>query len=93
MYFTGTMNIVKAVNAVTGKLIWEYDPKVAEHVGKRNRVGWVHNRGISFYEWKVFAATWDGRLIGIDAKTGKELWSTMTLDPEKALYNRCAQSF
>jgi len=38
LYFCGTMNIVRAVDAVTGKLIWEYDPEVGKHVGK-NKTG------------------------------------------------------
>ena len=30
LYFTGTMNLIRAVDAVTGELLWEYEPKVAE---------------------------------------------------------------
>ena len=86
LYFCGTMNIVRAVDATTGKLIWEYDPEVAKHIAGKRQVGWVHNRGISFYQGKIFAATWDGRLIAIDAKTGKEIWSEVTFDPSKPLY-------
>lgn len=86
LYFTGTMNIVRAINAVSGELIWEYDPEVAKTIGDTRQVGWAHNRGLSFYKGKVFAATWDGRLIAIDAKTGKEIWTAVTFDPERALY-------
>lgn len=86
LYFCGTMNIVRAVDATSGKLIWEYDPEVAKHIAGKRQVGWVHNRGISFYKGKIYAATWDGRLIAIDAKTGKEIWSAVTFDPQKPLY-------
>jgi quinohemoprotein ethanol dehydrogenase len=86
LYFCGTMNIVRAVDATSGKLIWEYDPRVGDHIINKRKVGWVHNRGISFYKGKIFAATYDGRLIGIDAKTGKELWSATTFEPDQALY-------
>ncbi len=86
MYFTGTMNIIRAVDATNGDLIWEYDPKVGEEVRGKRKIGWVHNRGISFYEGKVFTATWDGRLIAIDAKTGSEIWSVRTYDMERSLY-------
>lgn len=86
LYFCGTMNIVRAVDATSGKLIWEYDPQVAKHIAGKRQVGWVHNRGISFYKGKIFAATWDGRLIAIDAKTGKEIWNAVTFDPGKPLY-------
>lgn len=85
MYFTGTMNIIRAVDATSGKLIWEFDPKVREAIKGKRQVGWAHSRGISFYEGKIFTATWDGRLIGIDAKTGKEIWTAVTFDPNRAL--------
>ncbi len=86
LYFTGTMNIVRAVDAVTGELLWEYDPDVAGAIGSRRQVGWVHNRGLSFYKGKIFAATWDGRLIALSSTTGELLWSTQTFDTSKPLY-------
>ena len=86
LYFIGSMNVVRAVDATSGRLIWTYDPKVTEQAGDRMRVGWDHNRGIALWRDKIILATWDGRLIGLDAATGREQWSTMTLDPSKALY-------
>lgn len=86
LYFVGTMNIVRAVNATSGELLWEFDPKVAEYVGSRRKVGWIHNRGISFYKGKVFTATWDGRLIALDAETGVEIWTAVTFGLDEALY-------
>ena len=86
LYFTGTMNVIRAVDAATGKLLWEYDPKVADEIRGKRRTGWKHNRGISFYEGKLFAATWDGRLFALDAQTGKELWMVRTFDIDRALY-------
>ncbi len=81
LYFNGSMNIVRAVDAATGALLWEYDPKVMERVGsRRSRVGWDHNRGIGFWKGKVYLATWDGILVALDAATGGELWSTATID-------------
>ncbi len=46
----------------------------------------MHNRGITFYEDKVFTATFDGRLIAIDAGTGEEIWTTRTFPADSALY-------
>ena len=85
LYFIGSMNIVRAVDARSGKLIWQYDPRVGAQAG-RLRVGWDHNRGIGFWRGKVYAATWDGRLVAIDARTGKELWQAITIDPAKPMY-------
>ncbi len=86
MYFTGTMNIVRAVDAVTGNLLWTYDPKVGEAVKGKRKIGWLHNRGISYYEGKIFAATWDGRLVAINADTGEEIWQVRTFDMDRSLY-------
>ena len=86
MYFTGTMNIVRAVDATTGKLKWEFDPEVGKAIQGKRQAGWVHNRGLSFYKGKVFGATWDGRLFALDAKTGKKLWMVNTFDPKLPLY-------
>ena len=86
LYFTGTMNVIRAVDAVTGKLLWEFDPEVAKEIQGKRKTGWRHNRGISFYEGKLFAATWDGRLFALDAETGDKLWMVRTFDIERALY-------
>ena len=86
LYFIGSMNIVRAVDATSGRVLWSYDPQVAKQDGDRMRVGWDNSRGIALWRDKVILATWDGRLIGLDAATGQEQWSTMTVDPTKALY-------
>jgi quinohemoprotein ethanol dehydrogenase len=78
MYFTGTMNVIRAVDARTGKLIWEYDPEVYKVLEGQQQVMWKDSRGISTYGDKIFSATWDGRLVALDRKTGKLIWETRT---------------
>ena len=84
LYFTGTMNRIRAVDATNGKLIWEFDPEVAKHV-KDRKPGWTQSRGLSYYNGKIFLATWEGRLIAVDAKTGKQLWSALTIESGKKM--------
>ncbi len=86
LYFTGSYSVTRAVEAKTGKLLWEYDPKSIEHAGDRLRIMVDSSRGLAFWNGKVIIATIDGRLVAIDAKTGKLVWETMTVDPRKALY-------
>ena len=81
MYYEGSYNVLRAVDAATGQQLWEYDPQVIEHAGDRLRIMWDASRGIAFYEGKVYVATVDGRLIAVDAATGREVWSTLTVDP------------
>jgi len=86
MYFEGSYNVLRAVDAATGTLLWEYDPEVTKHAGNRLRVMWDASRGVAFWKGKVYVATVDGRLIAVDAQTGTEIWSTMTVDPALPLY-------
>jgi quinohemoprotein ethanol dehydrogenase len=86
LYYEGSYNVLRAVDAKTGELLWEYDPQVIETAGDRLRVVWDYSRGIAFWKGAVYQATMDGRLIAVDARTGAELWSQMTLDPELPLY-------
>ena len=81
MYFTTAWSKVFAVNAATGALIWSYDPKVPPEWAV-NACCDVVNRGVAIWEGKVFSGTLDGRLIALDAATGKLLWETPTIDPK-----------
>src|SRR5262249_55073594 len=42
-----------------------------------------NTRGLAAWKGKIFVATFDGRLVAIDARTGKPVWSVMTVDPAK----------
>ncbi|MCQ9374606.1 PQQ-dependent dehydrogenase, methanol/ethanol family [Methyloversatilis sp. XJ19-13] len=86
MYFTGSWSKTRALDAKTGKLLWEYDPESIKHAGDRLRIMWDSSRGLAYWKGKLVIATIDGRLIGLDAKTGKKLWSTQTFDPKQSLY-------
>ena len=41
----------------------------------------VVNRGLAAWNGKLFLGTLDGRLIALDATTGKMVWETPTIDP------------
>jgi quinohemoprotein ethanol dehydrogenase len=86
-YFTGNVNKVYALDATTGKTLWIFDPKVGEKIRekKQRRVFWIYSRGLAAYGDKIFLATWDGRLIGINRKTGKQVWETRALPRNSAL--------
>ncbi len=79
MYFTSAWSKVFALNAGTGTLLWSYDPKVPGDWGV-NACCDVVNRGVAVWNGKVFVGTLDGRLIALDAATGKPLWETLTID-------------
>ncbi len=83
VYFAAGHSVIHALDARTGRLLWQYDPKVAEapEAQWRMRAGWGV-RGIAFRDGKVITATRDGRLLAVDARNGKLLWSVQTLDEE-----------
>ncbi len=84
MYTTGPYSIVYALDAATGKLLWRHDPGVPRDKGGEGCCS-VVNRGVAVWEGKVYVGAFDGRLIALDARTGKPLWSVDTrLDPDKS---------
>ena len=85
IYFTGSYAKVYAVDAATGAIKWTYDPQTWKHDPAAMHFSFGANRGAAYENGRVFAASLDGRLFALDAKTGKELWVTETV-PEGA-YN------
>ncbi|CAN1574074.1 Gcd Glucose dehydrogenase [Caulobacteraceae bacterium] len=82
MYTTSSWSIVRAFDAKTGKLMWEFDPKVPRKTGVKACCDSV-NRGVALWDGRVYFGALDGRLISLDAKTGKQVWSTVTVDQSK----------
>lgn len=78
MYVTAPWSVVHALNARNGKRLWTYDPKVPRTGGFKACCD-VVNRGVAYYEGKVFVGSLDGRLVGLNAKTGKKLWEQDTI--------------
>jgi quinohemoprotein ethanol dehydrogenase len=78
IYFTVDQSWVHAVDARTGRLLWRYDPEVYKVAGKKFRLSWGP-RGIAYWEGKIYVGTLDGRLIALDASTGKPLWTQQTV--------------
>jgi quinohemoprotein ethanol dehydrogenase len=82
LYATRPWSSVFALDARTGEKLWDYDPQVDKSIGWKACCD-VVNRGVALYEDKVYVGTIDGRLIALDAKTGTEVWSVQTTDPER----------
>jgi PQQ-dependent dehydrogenase (methanol/ethanol family) len=82
LYTSGSWGVVMAFDAQSGKRLWEYDPEVP---GRWGRYGCcdVVNRGVAYWEGKIFVGAFDGRLIAIDARTGQEIWQVKTTDQSK----------
>jgi alcohol dehydrogenase (cytochrome c)/quinohemoprotein ethanol dehydrogenase len=82
MYFTTAWSKVFALDAASGKILWSYDPEVPGEWAI-NACCDVVNRGAAAWGGKIFFGTLDGRLISLDAATGKRVWETLTIDPNQ----------
>jgi quinohemoprotein ethanol dehydrogenase len=78
LYFSTGMSVVHAVDVRTGKLLWRHDPEVWRRGGIEMRQYWG-NRGIAWWNGKLYTGTVDGQLIALDAKTGKPVWTAQTV--------------
>jgi quinohemoprotein ethanol dehydrogenase len=82
LYATSSWSIAFALDAATGREIWRYDPQVPRAKG-RDACCDVVNRGVAVWKGRVYLGALDGRLIALDAATGKPVWEVQTVDPGK----------
>lgn len=78
MYLINPGNVIQALDAATGELIWE------NWAGPANR---QDMRNIAIYNDKIIQATTDARLIALDARTGEQVWETEVADASKGFSN------
>jgi quinohemoprotein ethanol dehydrogenase len=82
MFVTTAWSKVWALDAASGRVLWTYDPKVSGRTGFSACCD-VVNRGAAYFDGKVYVGTLDGRLIALNARSGKLLWSQVTVDTGK----------
>lgn len=85
LYFSVGLTVVHAVDARSGKLLWRYDAEVAKTAPRKMHYSWG-SRGLAFWNGRIYVGTMDGRLIALDAKNGKQVWSVMTIDAADGRY-------
>lgn len=66
---------IRAFDAASGKLLWEFNAGVRDIAQSPLHMSWG-NKGIAWWNDRVFLATTDGRVIALDDKTGQPLWHT-----------------
>ncbi len=85
LYFAGGLSVVHAVDPLSGRVLWQYDPEVAKVAGDKMRAAWG-SRGVAYANGRIFVGTLDGRLIALDARTGALVWSAQTTDADDKRY-------
>ena len=81
LFLGNTGNIIQALDAGSGQLIWE------QRLGTTIPAGPGGVRNLALYGDKVFAATTDAREVAMDAKTGKVVWDVPLGDATKGYSN------
>ena len=74
MFLANPGNVVQAIDAATGDVIWVYRARLPEDA----RAG--ATRTLAFYGDKLFLATADAAVVALDARTGAEVWRTVKAD-------------
>jgi len=82
LYTTTAWSKVHAFDARSGARLWSYDPKVPGEAGF-NACCDVVNRGPALWKGRLYVGTLDGRLVALDAKTGKPAWIVQTTDTSR----------
>jgi quinohemoprotein ethanol dehydrogenase len=85
MYVSASWSVVHAIDVRTGKKIWTFDPEVPRTIGYKGCCD-VVNRGVALHKGKIFVGAYDGRLIALDAVTGKKVWEKDTLIDKEHSY-------
>jgi PQQ-dependent dehydrogenase (methanol/ethanol family) len=65
-----------------GKILWKYEPRQDPNVIPVMCCDTV-NRGLAYSDGKIFLHQADDKLVALDAKTGKVVWSIVNGDPKK----------
>jgi quinohemoprotein ethanol dehydrogenase len=69
-----TWSVVFALDALTGKEKWRWDPEVNQPAVAPKLCCGVVNRGLAIYQGLIIAPVNDGRLQALNAETGKPVW-------------------
>jgi alcohol dehydrogenase (cytochrome c) len=82
IYMSGSYSRVWALDGTTGRVLWSYAPKIDMELRQR-QTHVPYNRGIAVGHGNVYVGTIDGRLIALEMKSGKEVWTAPLVDSKK----------
>ena len=79
LFLTGAGDLVQALDAVEGTLLWEYRRKAAN--------GEARVQSVALWEDQVLVSTNDAAMVALDARTGKVRWETPIENPDLGFGN------
>jgi len=85
LYFPGPRDIVQAIDAATGEIIWEHRRPQPDDIEKFINQPFI-NRNLAIYQNLIIDTSADGAIYAIDARTGKDVWSTQVLEYTRGIH-------
>jgi alcohol dehydrogenase (cytochrome c) len=76
MFVYGHGDVVQALDAATGDLLWQYSRRLPKNVAPS------YKKSIAIYGTNVFVATSDVHLVALDVKTGNVKWDRPLVPPD-----------
>lgn len=83
LYGITNWSVVFALDARNGKELWRWDPEVNQTAVRPKMCCGTVNRGIALYDGKIYAPVNDGRLVALDALSGKVVWEARVAYPQE----------
>ena len=81
MYMPNPSDVIQAIDAVTGDLVWEHRREVPEDIEDYMFDGlWQNNRNLAIYGEFIIDTSVDDHVFALDAVTGRLAWETEILD-------------
>lgn len=87
LYVINAWNIVQALDATDGTLLWEYRRNFPDERPTGGFGLGGQTRTIAIWEDMIFVATLDAYLVALDARTGQVRWETQIADSQKGYTN------
>jgi alcohol dehydrogenase (cytochrome c) len=75
MYLGNPGDVIQAIDATTGNLLWQHRRKLPSIQDLHGTWG-QRMRSVFLYEDKLYFVSWDNFVVALDARTGKALWET-----------------
>ena len=82
MFVATPSNQVMALDAQSGRILWRYRRTPPEDIVLLHAT----SRGVALFDDKVYFAANEAVLVALDAKTGKEVWTTKVAENKAGYY-------
>jgi quinohemoprotein ethanol dehydrogenase len=81
LYANGGTGSVYAFDAVSGRALWSFEVRPDDANARAIPRTYATDKGIAYWQGRIYTATKDGRLVALEAKHGDVIWSVKFLIP------------